>query len=154
MHLISSWLQRNEFELLDGRARQWHRGRSALGGEEAYRHGGGAVVGEGFDGGAVDEDFKVGQRLIGRRAFCGRWTFSLFPTTREIVTVREALEMPLGNRTLQRRSLASTHSSSIASQGRCSVADWRMRKSGPICTTGMELPLSSKRIFTLAEWPL
>jgi hypothetical protein len=75
----------------------------------------------------------------------------------EIVTVREAREIPCGRRTGQRRSLASTHSSSVALPGGCSVADWRMRKSGPICTTGMEVPLSSKphlhlgRVATLNE---
>ena len=71
----------------------------------------------------------------------------------EMVTVREALDIPFGNRTFQRRSLASIRSSMVASLGGCSIADSRMRKSGPICTTGMELPLSSKRIFTWAEWP-
>lgn len=71
----------------------------------------------------------------------------------EIVTVRDALDIPSDNRTFQRRSLSSIRSSMVASLGGCSVADSRMRKFGPICATGIELPLSSKRIFTWAEWP-
>ena len=74
--------------------------------------------------------------------------------TREMVTVREVLEIPFGNRTFQLRSFASMDSSIVASPGGCSAAASRMRKSGPICTTRMESPLSRKRIFTCAEWPL
>ena len=73
--------------------------------------------------------------------------------TREMATVREALEIPLGNRTFQLRSLVSMRSSRVATPGGCSVTASRMRKSGPICTTGIEPPLSSNRIFTSAEWP-
>lgn len=73
--------------------------------------------------------------------------------TREMGTVRDALEMPCGNRTFHRRTVASIRSSMVASLGGCFVADSRIRKSGPISATRMELPLSIKRIFTSAEWP-
>ena len=65
----------------------------------------------------------------------------------------EVAEMPWGRRTGQRVSLSSTRNTRLASAGGWSKGLLIMRKSRPICSTRIVLPLSSNCIFTLAECP-
>ena len=70
-----------------------------------------------------------------------------------ISTRFELAEIPCGNRTFQRRSFWSTWRIRLASAGAWSTAASMSRKSGPICRTGIEKPLTSRRIVTRAECP-
>src|SRR5207249_6667550 len=65
----------------------------------------------------------------------------------------EPADMPCGRRTFQHRSLWSTCKTTLASPGGWSKGSSTRRKSGPNCSTGMEPPLTSSRIFTWAECP-
>jgi hypothetical protein len=71
-----------------------------------------------------------------------------------ISTVFLLAEMPLGNRTFQRRSVWSTCKIRLATAGGWLTGDSTRTKSGPICVTERESPFTSRRMFNWAEWPL
>jgi hypothetical protein len=62
-------------------------------------------------------------------------------------------EMPLGNRTFQRRSLWSTCKIRLATAGGWLTGDSTRTKSGPICVTERESPFTKRHMFTWAECP-
>ncbi len=72
-------------------------------------------------------------------------------TLAAIATRFEPAEMPSGRCTFQRRSLWSTCRTRLALPGGWSPADSMKRKSGPMCVTLMDAPLTISRISTLAE---
>jgi len=70
-----------------------------------------------------------------------------------IATRLDSAEMPSGRWIFQRRSFWSTCRTTLASLGGWLMGESTSRKSCPIWTTVIELPLTNSRILTWAEWP-
>src|SRR5258708_3962376 len=70
-----------------------------------------------------------------------------------MATRLDAADMPSGRRTVQRSSIPSTLKKTSAVPGGRLMGASTSRKPGPIGATGRDLPLTTSRIFTWAEWP-